>query len=90
MNDILMILTTEDRGELKAGVKALILNHFKNDLDALSDDSYCFNPEYIESLVTDAFEQIMDDLKPKLKKDVEKKMKQLVNSINSIDALKMK
>jgi len=79
MNDIIAILTSDDKDDIKSRVKNLIVDQVERDFNDY--DMYCFNPDYIESLVGDVFTDIIEELKPTFKKAIKKKMDTLINEM---------
>ena len=79
MNDIITILTSEDRDEIKTELKKLIIERVDTDLKDYN--MYCFNPEYIENVVGDMFNEIVEELQPKFKKAIKDKMTALIDTM---------
>ena len=79
MNDIIAILTSDDKDDIKKRVKNLIVEQVEKDFDDY--DMYCFNPDYIENIVGDTFNDIIEELKPTFKKAIKQKMKVLINDM---------
>lgn len=76
MENVITLLTTEDKDEIKKAIKEIIIEQVKNDFD--SYDTYLFNPRQIESMIEEVVEEvkyeIRDTLKEKMIKEMETKL----------------
>lgn len=68
LDNIVKIFNSEDEKEVKQGLKDIIIEQFRNDLE--SYDMYLFNPDKIESMIEDAFQEVIAEAKEVMKKKV--------------------
>ena len=82
-NDIITILTSKDREEIKEGIKSAIVNQFKEELEDC--DTYLFDVSDIQEMVNDAVRDALYEMYNEIKKAVKKKVKQLINDMSLND-----
>lgn len=83
MEHIAKIFTSQDKQELRNAFKEIIIEQFKNDLEQLN--VYLFNPDSIETMITEAFEEIINGIKSEFKEKMRNELEKIMdNNINKI------
>lgn len=77
MDNISVIFNTEDKVELKNAFKEIIKEQFKTQLEDM--EMYLFDPNEIDYIIKDAFEEIVRDAKMQFKKDLKEKLTDSIN-----------
>ena len=76
-NNILTILTSQDRDEIKQALKDAIIKQIQDDFH--SCDSYMFNIDDINKMMQEAIEDVQEEVKPIVKEfmlnEIKKKLK---------------
>lgn len=71
-NNILAILTTEDRDDIKKALKDIIINQIREDVRG---DTYIFDSNDLNDMMQEAITEIKEEIKPILKDFMFNKMK---------------
>lgn len=77
MENIIKIFTSEDKSELKDAFKEIIKEQFKSEVE--ENDRYLFDPNEIEEMVTEAFQEVIDKVKEEYKVKLREKMLAMVD-----------
>jgi ribosomal protein S3AE len=72
-NDILTILTSEDKDDIRKALKDIIVNRIKEDFQDY--DSYIFDGDSLGEIIEEAIEEVKDEIKPLLKEQMFNEMK---------------
>jgi hypothetical protein len=72
MDNIGILFTSEDKDELRQAFKEIIKEQFQTDLEQY--DFYMFDPNVIENMVNEAFEEVIDEVKAEFKGMAQKKI----------------
>lgn len=64
-NNILTILTSDDRDEVRTAIKQLIIEQVKTDLE--ESDFYIFDPDELQDMLTNLAEEVKEEVKPLIK-----------------------
>ncbi|HHX71285.1 MAG TPA: hypothetical protein GX708_24985 [Gallicola sp.] len=64
-NNILTILTSDDRDEVRESIKQLIIEQVKSDLE--ESDYYIFDPDELQEMLTNLAEEVKEEIKPLIK-----------------------
>lgn len=68
MKNILTVLSSDDRKEITNAVKNIIIEQFRDDLDAY--DYYIFEPDRLNSIFKDIIEEVKEEVKRDFKKKI--------------------
>jgi protein required for attachment to host cells len=83
MENIMKIFNSQDEIELKQAFKEIIKDQFKNEVE--DNDMYLFDPNEIEAMILEAFEEVINDVKQEYKEKLREKMLAMVDKdINKI------
>ncbi len=90
MEAITKIFTTEDQQELKNSFKQIVCNEFASQLEKM--DVYLFDPNVIEEMIQEAFEEVINDIKIEFKEKLREQTLKLIdtNDFEKIIGLKKK
>jgi len=77
MENILKIFTTEDEAELRQAFKEIIKDQFRNDLEQC--DTYMFDYNEIQEMVTEGFQEVINEVKKEYKEKLREKMLVLID-----------
>lgn len=72
MDNIGILFISEDKDELRQAFKEIIKEQFQTDLEQY--DFYMFDPNVIENMVNEAFEEVIDEVKAEFKGMAQKKI----------------
>lgn len=72
MENIVKIFNSQDENEIKQAFKEIIKKQFKNDLEEM--DTYMFNPNAIEEMINNSFEEIITEVKNEFKEKLKEKL----------------
>lgn len=64
-NNILTILTSEDRDEVRGAIKQLIIDQVKSDLE--ESEYYIFDPDELQEMLSSLAEEVKEEVKPLIK-----------------------
>ena len=64
-NNILTILTSDDRDEVRESIKQLIIEQVKSDLE--ESEYYIFDPDELQEMLTNLAEEVKEEIKPLIK-----------------------
>ncbi|WP_297419147.1 hypothetical protein [Clostridium sp.] len=77
-NNILTILTSEDKEEIRKSIKDIIIKQIEEDLISYSEGHYIFDEDEIlkiQDMINEAIEEVKAEIKPLLKEKMFKEMK---------------
>jgi hypothetical protein len=77
MENILKIFTTQDEAELKQAFKEIIKDQFRNDLEQCN--TYMFDYNEIQEMVTEGFQEVINEVKQEYKEKLREKMLVLID-----------
>lgn len=63
--NILTILTSDDRDEVRNAVKQLIIEQVKSDLE--QSEYYIFDPDELQEMLSDLAQEVKEEVKPLIK-----------------------
>lgn len=72
MENVITLLTTEDKDEIKKAIKEIIIEQVRNDFD--SYDTYLFDPRQIELMIEEIIEEVKYEIRGTLKEKMIKEM----------------
>jgi len=64
-NNILTILTSDDRDDVRNAVKQLIIEQVKSDLE--QSEYYIFDPDELQEMLSDLAQEVKEEVKPLIK-----------------------
>jgi len=64
-NNILTILTSDDKDDIREAVKQLIVEQVKSDLEG--SDYYIFDPDELQEMLANLAEEVKEEIKPLVK-----------------------
>jgi putative ribosome biogenesis GTPase RsgA len=90
MESIMKIFAEKDQNEIKKAFKDIIVSQFATELENM--DMHLFNPDMIDEMIFDAFEEVVEDVKAEFKRKLTDKMLSFVedNNIEKLITLKKK
>lgn len=93
METIIKILTTEDQQELKQGIKEIIIEKFREDVNNYySLFESCDIDDMIQESFQESFQEVIDEIKVEFKEKLREQMLRLLdtNDIEKLIGLKKK
>lgn len=76
--NILTILTTEDREDIKKSLKGIIVDKIKDDFNDKYKSYYIFNPNDLDGMIGEAIKEAKEEIKPLLKEFMLNEMKKKI------------
>lgn len=74
MENVLTLLTSEDRFEIKKAMKEIIVEQIKSDFE--SYDCYLFDPSQIQDMIEEVVDEVREEVKIAYKEKVMKEMEE--------------
>lgn len=72
-NNILTILTSEDKEDIRVALKDIIIERIKDDFEAYN--CFIFDPDELDTMIQDAVEEAKAEIKPMVKEFMFNEMK---------------
>lgn len=79
MENVLTILTSEDKVEIKMAMKEIIIDQIKSDFE--NYDCYLFNPTHIQDMIEEIVDEIKEEIKIAYKEKIMKEMEEKLTNM---------
>lgn len=79
MENVFTLLTSEDKDDIRASVKAIIIQQIKNDFE--NYDCYILDPHEIEDMVQEVVEEAKDEVRNMYKEILIKQMEEKLSKL---------
>lgn len=74
MGEVVTLLTSEDKNEIKAAIKDIIIEQVKNECEEYCSSEYLFDTNLLVELCNDLMEEVRDEVRDILKDKIMKEM----------------
>lgn len=72
MKDIIALLNSDDKNEIRSAIKSLIINRMESDLEHW--DRYILCGEDVENIIDEALKELVEEIKEEYKDRVKEKL----------------